>query len=510
MITFLCGIFILLVGGLWYSFYIERLFSPDGRLTPAIARADGIDFTGMPCWKNALIALLSITGTGVILGSIQAAFFGPIAFLLIPLANVLGGSVHNYLAGMIAMRNRGMQMPRLVEKYLGLGVARVFLVLLMILLFFTGVVLLYTTGDYLCVSCPTAFPHHVGMYILLYGILLVYFIVTTLLPIDRTIGRIYPLFSTVLFLTTITLFIGILHHGDRYLPEITEKMGSLAQRNAPVLPVLFITLAHAILSGLHASQSTLVARTVCKESDGRIVFFGTMLAEGFLSLCWAGGAMIFLTRHPEWTNALDPVSLVSAISREFLGNWGNLFAFLCLFILPITTGDTVFRAIRLIFSEAFQVNQRRPWKRWVTTVCVFLPALFFLVLAKLNMYGFSYLWRYYGFLSQIVAVFVLAMASVYLHAHYKNYLVAYIPMLAACFVATSYILHAKEGLRIDALIGHPQSYGASYTLAFLITTFIGLSVRRYAVQKSHAIRIREEDNFKLPKVYKQKKGNHHA
>lgn len=218
MITFLCGIFILLVGGLWYSFYIERLFSPDGRITPAIARADGIDFTGMPCWKNALIALLSITGTGVILGSIQAAFFGPIAFLLIPLANVLGGSVHNYLSGMIAMRNRGMQMPRLVEKYLGLGVARVFLVLLMILLFFTGVILLYTTGDYLCLSRPTAFPHHVGMYILLYGILLVYFIVTTLLPIDRTIGRIYPLFSTVLFITTITLFIGILRHGNGLLP----------------------------------------------------------------------------------------------------------------------------------------------------------------------------------------------------------------------------------------------------------------------------------------------------
>lgn len=510
MITFLCGIFILLVGGIWYSFYIERLFSPDGRLTPAIARADGIDFTGMPCWKNALIALLSITGTGVILGSIQAAFFGPIVFLLIPVANVLGGSVHNYLAGMIAMRNRGMQMPRLVEKYLGLVVARVFLVLLMILLFFTGVVLLYTTGDYLCVSCPTAFPHQVGMYILLYGILLVYFIVTTILPIDRTIGRIYPLFSTVLFITTITLFIGILRHGNHYLPEITETTGSLAKRNTPVLPILFITLAHAILSGLHASQSTLVARTVCKEADGRIVFFGTMVAEGFLSMCWAGGAMIFLTRHPEWTNALDPVSLVSAISREFLGAWGNVFAFLCLFILPITTGDTVFRAIRLILGEVFQVNQRRPWKRLVTTVCVFLPALFLLVLAKLNMYSFSYLWRYYGFISQIVAVFGLAMASVYLHAHYKNYLVAYLPMLTACFIATSYIFHAKEGLHIDALIGYPQSYGASYTLALLLTAFIGISVRRYAVQKSHAIRIREESNYSLPKHIEQKKGNHNA
>lgn len=510
MITFLCGIFILLVGGIWYSFYIECLFSPDGRLTPAIARADGIDFTGMPCWKNVLIALLSITGTGVILGSIQAAFFGPIVFLLIPLANVLGGSVHNYLAGMIAMRNRGMQMPRLIEKYLGLGVARVFLVLLMILLFFTGVVLLYTTGDYLCVSCPTAFPHQVGMYILLYGILLVYFIVTTILPIDRTIGRIYPLFSTVLFITTITLFIGILRHGNHYLPEITETTGSLAKRNAPVLPILFITLAHAILSGLHASQSTLVARTVCKEADGRIVSFGTMLAEGFLSMCWAGGAMIFLTRHPEWTNALDPVSLVSAISREFLGAWGNVFAFLCLFILPITTGDTVFRAIRLILGEVFQVNQRRPWKRLVTTVCVFLPALFLLALAKLNMYGFSYLWRYYGFISQIVAVFGLAMASVYLHAHYKNYLVAYLPMLTACFIATSYIFHAKEGLHIDALIGYPQSYGASYTLALLLTAFIGISVRRYAVQKSHAIRIREESNYSLPKHIEQKKGNHNA
>lgn len=493
MITFLCGLLILVLGGAVYALFIERLFSPDDRLTPAIARADGIDFTGMPTWKNALIELLSITGTGVILGSIQAVLFGPIAFLLIPLANIFGGAVHNYLTGMIAMRNRGMQMPGLVEKYLGLGVSRIFLFLLMALLFSTGVVLLYTTGDYIGQSFPTSLSREAGLYLLLYVGLLVYFIVTTLFPIDRTIGRIYPLFSMVLFVTTLALFLGILRDGLDSLPEITKVTAIPPLGQGRVLPVLFITLAHAILSGLHASQSTLVARTVCKESDGRAVFFYTMLAEGFLSMCWAGGAMILLARHPNLVNTLEPVALVSAVSREFLGGWGDFFALLCLFVLPITTGDTVFRAIRLIFGELFHVNQRRPWKRFVTTVCVFLPALFLLVLAKTNIYGFSRLWRYYGFLSQVVATFGLAMASVYLHAHYKNYWVAFLPMLATCFIATSYILHAQGGLQLDALLGNPESYRASYTLAFLFTLLIGMLVRRHAVEHSHAIRIREEE-----------------
>lgn len=494
MITFLCGLLILVLGGAMYALFIERLFSPDDRLTPAIARADGIDFTGMPTWKNALIELLSITGTGVILGSIQAVLFGPIAFLLIPVANIFGGAVHNYLSGMIAMRNRGMQMPRLMEKYLGLGIARIFLVLLMALLFSTGVVLLYTTGDYVGQSFPASLSQGAGIYLLLYAVLLVYFIVTTLFPIDRTIGRIYPLFSIVLFVTTLALFIGILRDGLRTLPEITEMTTLGLPKQGPILPILFITLAHAILSGLHASQSTLVARTVCKESDGRAVFFYTMLAEGFLSMCWAGGAMILFVRYPDLVNALEPIALVRAVSREFLGGWGNFFAFLCLFILPITTGDTVFRAIRLILGEIFHVNQQRPWKRFVTTLCVFLPALFLLVLAKTNVYGFSRLWRYYGFLSQVVATFGLAMASVYLHAHYKNYWVAFLPMLATCFIATSYILHAEDGLQIDALIGNPDSYRASYALAFLFTLLIGILVRRHAVQNAHAIRIREEEH----------------
>lgn len=297
MITFLVGIALLLCGGYLYSHFTECVFQPDDRHTPAQLRADGIDFTAMPRWKNAIINLLSITGIGVILGAIQAVLFGPAAFIFIPLGNIFAGAVHNYFSGMIAMRNRGFQMPRLLEKYLGAGVSRLYQIILLFTLFLSGIVLLYTPGDYIASVFPKTLPvPQPLLFALVYGALLLYLIITTLFPIDRTIGRIYPMLSIVLFVSTAILFIGILRHGKGYLPEFWQSAprSTVLMEQQPLIPVLFITVTGGILSGLHGTQATLLSRTIRKESEGRMVFFYTMLWEGLLAMCWAAAAMIVL------------------------------------------------------------------------------------------------------------------------------------------------------------------------------------------------------------------------
>lgn len=495
MITFLVGIALLLCGGYLYSHFTECVFQPDDRHTPAQLRADGIDFTAMPRWKNAIINLLSITGIGVILGAIQAVLFGPAAFIFIPLGNIFAGAVHNYFSGMIAMRNRGFQMPRLLEKYLGAGVSRLYQIILLFTLFLSGIVLLYTPGDYIASVLPKTLPvPQPLLFALVYGALLLYLIITTLFPIDRTIGRIYPMLSIVLFVSTAILFIGILRHGKGYLPEFWQSAprSTVLMEQQPLIPVLFITVTGGILSGLHGTQATLLSRTIRKESEGRMVFFYTMLWEGLLAMCWAAAAMIVLAQHPAITRVSDPLPMLALIAKEFMGDFGPLFAFLVLVIFPLTTGDTLFRGIRLIIAENFHVNQRRPWKRFLTTACVFVPAILMLLIAKLQPSGFNRLWRYYGFLSQLLAAFGLAMISVYLHAHYKNYWMSFLPMLASSFVACSYILHAQSGLHLDALLGAPNSYCASNAVAVCLSAAFGLLVWRHAVRKAHDIRIRDD------------------
>lgn len=467
MTTFLIGIIILVVGGYFYGAFCEKTFGPDDRETPAISKADGVDFVVMKKWKNSLIELLNIAGTGPIFGPIQGILFGPIAFITIPIGCVIAGSMHDYFSGMISMRNGGAQMPKLIKKYLGDKVIKVYNVFLWILMFLVGVVFVYTPGDLIvtqvlgqeaAVANPTVW--------IVYAAIFVYYLIATLFPIDAIIGRIYPIFGAFLIVSAIGIFIGVLLDGGANLTNLSLAGGVFGQHpgKLPFIPVFFITVACGIMSGFHATQATLISRTIKSEKEGRTTFFNMMLVEGFIAMCWAAGAMVLFGRGTDMATA--PTLMVGLVSREFLGSIGGMIAIIGVIVLPITSGDTAFRSLRLMVAEQFNINQQVSRNRILTTATLFIPAVFVLYFAKQSPQGFNILWRYFAFTNQFVATFALGTISVYLYITGKNYLVSLLPGMFYFFVTLSFIFHAPIGLRLDELLGlEPTSYTASYILA---------------------------------------------
>ncbi len=464
MVLFLIGLVILFVGGFFYSKLAEAQIEPDDRETPAIAKADGIDYVGMSKTKNFLIELLNIAGTGPVMGPIQGILFGPIAFIAIPIGNIIGGSVHDYFNGMISMREGGAQIPQLVNKYLGHGVRNFYNIINFILILLVGVVFVYTPGDLIAKDILGKDPNSNVIWII-YACIFAYYILATLFPIDAIIGRIYPIFGALLIISAVGIFVGIFLHGGNYLSF--EGQGLLAQHPAgqKFIPAFFVTVACGILSGFHGSQSTLISRTVKHEKEGTFVFYWAMVAEGFIAMCWAGGAMVLFSsgKAPLDTGA---TAMVGNISREFLGAIGGMFAVIGVIVLPITSGDTAFRALRLIIADEFNIEQRSWYKRIMVSVCIFIPAVIILVFAKKSPGGFNLLWRYFGFTNQFVAVFALGVAVVYLYTHGKNYLLALIPGVFYVFIVISYIMHQPIGFGLEKRLGmDPLSYTISYTIA---------------------------------------------
>ncbi len=287
MVPFLAGILILVVGGYFYGKYCERVFGPDGRETPAVKSYDGVDYVGMKNWKNSLIELLNIAGTGPILGPIQGILFGPLAFITIPLGCVLAGAMHDYFSGMISMRNNGAQMPKLIEKYLGRKTRGFYNIVVMVLMLLVGAVFIYTPGDLIVgdilkqkpiAENPTTWI----VYVLIFG----YYLVATLFPIDKIIGRIYPVFGAFLVISAIGIFIGLIFRGGSLQNVNFSDLSAQNLTGKPWVPVFFITVACGIMSGFHATQATLISRSVTSEKEGRMTFFNMMLVEA--SSPWCG------------------------------------------------------------------------------------------------------------------------------------------------------------------------------------------------------------------------------
>jgi len=486
MATFALGIILLFVGGLFYSRIVERAFQPDDRPTPAVSMADGIDYVVMPEWKNSLIELLNIAGTGPVLGPIQGILFGPIAFLSIPIGCVIAGATHDYFNGMISMRNKGAQMPGLIRKYLGETQHKIYLVILMILMILTGVVFIYTPGDLIVGSILglDVGPTSAAIWIT-YAVIFLYYLAATLFPIDAIIGRIYPIFGAILIISAVGVFGGVVLDGGKGLTNVWEATPAhlVTKDGSPWIPVFFITVACGIMSGFHGSQATLVSRTVRSEREGRTTFYMMMILEGFIAMAWAAGAMVLYSRQPELVTKVNATTMVSVISKEFLGSIGGVLAIIGVIVLPITSGDTAFRSVRLMLAEAFNISQKESSNRIKTTLVIFIPAIAILAFAKMNSGGFNMLWRYFGFTNQLVAVFALAMATVYLIAHGKNYLMTFIPMLFYTFVVTAYIAHAPIGLGLEArLLGQPKSYVISYALGVIVMLLVGYAVRSYGLK----------------------------
>lgn len=508
MITFIIGMLILIFGGFFYGIFVEKIFRPDAnRKTPAVAMADGVDYVAMPKWKNLLIELLNIAGTGPVLGPIQGVLFGPLAFISIPVVCIIAGATHDYFIGMISMRNKGAQMPGMVQKYLGKTTHTIYLVIMMFLMILVGVVFTYTPGDLIVHDLLNMDSSGTSLAIwIAYALIFIYYIIAAVFPIDKIIGRIYPFFGAILIIAALGIFIMLFVTGGAGLTELSLATLPKHPKGLQFIPVFFITVACGILSGFHGSQATLVSRTVSNEKEGRATFYYMMVAEGFIAMCWAAGAMALTNKCGGVLDGVmniaaagtddyfyNATNMVGAVSRHFLGSVGGILAILSVIILPITSGDTAFRSIRLMLAERFNMSQKEVSNRIRLTLAIFIPAVAILIFSKVNKGGFGILWRYFGFMNQLVAVFALAMATVYLGTHKKNYLITLIPFIFYGFIVSSYILNAKIGFGLEAhFLGKPNSYVISYPIAAVITIVATLGLVFYIKKNASRLLTMEE------------------
>lgn len=464
MTTFLIGLVILVVGGFGYGILCEKIFCPDDRKTPAITKNDGVDFVPMKKNKNALIQILNIAGTGPILGPIQGILFGPIAFITIPIGCIIGGAVHDYMCGMISIRSDGAQMPGLVKKFLGNKIFVLYNIFLTALLILVGAVFIYTPGDLFITQIlnqesTTSNP----IVWVVYGVIFLYYLIATLFPIDKIIGKIYPIFGAILSLSAVGVFIGIFVKGYELDNIWDTGILGIHPSDLPFFPIFFVTVACGIVSGFHSTQSTMIARTVMHEKQGRTIFFNMMILEGFIAMTWAAAAMgIFNAGVDQSTSA---TAVVGLISKDLLGSVGGMIAIVGVIVLPITSGDTALRSLRLMLADTFHIDQTSKVKRLALSSVLFAVTGLLILWAKFSADGFNILWRYFSWANQTIAVFTFAIIAVYLRKHNKPSIIGLVPGAFYMFVVSSYILNATIGFQLSWTLSY--SIGAVLTLAYV-------------------------------------------
>ena len=457
MITFLLAVALLVLAYFTYGKYVEKVFGPkNDRLTPAYSNQDGVDYVPMGKQKNAMIQLLNIAGTGPIFGPIMGALYGPVAFLWIVLGAIFAGAVHDYLTGMISIRNRGAHIPELAGKFLGKLSKHLVNGFALLLLLLVGTVFVTTPASLL----HALMDGKVALGILIGAIFLYYFL-STVLPIDKIIGRLYPYFGATLLIGTLGVG-GALLLSDYSIPELT--LTNLHPAELPIFPILFLTITCGALSGFHATQSPIISRTTQKENQGRYIFYGMMIAEAIIAMIWAAAAMSLFDGQNLQTliNEGTASLVVNEVSMTLLGAVGGTIAVLGAVVLPITSGDTAFRAARSIIADYLNINQSKLAKRLAIALPLF--ALSFL-LTKID---FNILWRYFSFANQGTSALALWIATMYLLVKGKNYFISLIPALFITDMVATYIL-------FDAKLGFGLSYSASHIGGMIITALIAVA-----------------------------------
>ena len=471
MATFVLGLVILFVGAAIYGKFCEKVFGPDDRETPAYSKQDGIDYIPMRGWKNGLINLLNIAGTGPIIGPIQGILFGPIAFITIPIGNVIGGAMHDYFSGMICLRDGGTQMPDMIRKYSNKGIYGVYQVFLSVLLLLVGAVFIYTPGDIAATQVfnfsgkatdPTTW--------IIYGVIFVYYLIATVFPIDAIIGRIYPIFGAILLFSALGVFVGLFIHGYPLLnlwddwhgvafdawavdaatgEEVAFSYGQYFDANH-FIPIFFITVACGILSGFHSTQTAIISRTMKSERQGRMTFYNMMILEGFIAMIWAAGAMGVYNLGLQEVNASLATGTVGVICKNLLGSVGGTIALIGVIVLPITSGDTALRALRLGIADAFHLDQSSKSKRLGLSAIIFALVAVILVYAKSDPAGFNTLWRYFAWSNQTLSLFAFLGISIWMFENGKAKFV-WMPLIPGAwyaFVTVTYIANAQIGFHI--------------------------------------------------------------
>jgi carbon starvation protein CstA len=455
VITFLLSIVVLIAAYFIYGKFVERVFDPiESRKTPAYANADGVDYVPMNKHKNALIQLLNIAGTGPIFGPIMGVLFGPVAFLWIVLGAIFAGATHDYLTGMISIRNRGAHIPELAGKFLGAFSRHIVNIFALLLLLLVGTVFVTTPASLLSILVNGK----VALWVII-AVIFVYYFLSTILPIDKIIGRLYPYFGAVLLLGTIGVGVALLF-SDYKIPELSLQ--NMHPDNLPIFPILFFTITCGALSGFHATQSPIISRTVQKESQGRYVFYGMMIAEAVIAMIWAAAAMSLLDGQTlnEFIKTGTPSSVVNEVSMTLLGAVGGTIAVLGAIVLPITSGDTAFRAARSIIADYLKIDQSKMVKRLLIAIPLFI------VSALLTQIDFNLLWRYFSWANQATAAIALWIATMYLFIKGKNYIISLVPALFITYMVFVYILNQKIGFNLDLNV--------SYIIGIVLTAILAV------------------------------------
>ena len=459
MISFISALAVLLIGFILYGRLTEKVFAPDDRVTPAVSQNDGVDFVPVKTWKAVLIQLLNIAGTGPIFGALMGACFGPVVFLWIVFGAILGGAVHDYMVGMISERNSGASIAELSGKYLGkpaLYVMRGFSILLLLL---TGTVFVTSPAELIASLTPDALSR--GFWIV---VIIVYYLLATLMPIDKIIGRFYPVFGVVLIIMAVSIAGGMIFLPEYSIPEISLE--DLHPKNLPIWPFMFVTVACGAISGFHATQSPMMSKCITTEKDGRKVFYGAMIIESVIALVWAAAGVAFYGGTELLNEALTnngQSGTVYEICKNMLGGVGGVLAIIGVVVCPITSGDTAFRSARLILAEWTGLKQKEIKNRLILTI----PLLG--IGAVLTQLDFNVLWRYFSWSNQTLAMISLWVATSYLLKNAKKPFYSLITALPGAFmsaVSLTYILMAGEGFGLSAKIGYPAG------IAFAVLLFV--------------------------------------
>jgi carbon starvation protein CstA len=457
MLLFFASVAALILGYVLYGRVVDRIFGADpGRATPAVTMEDGVDYVKLPTWKIFLIQLLNIAGLGPIYGPILGALYGPVALVWIVFGCIFGGAVHDYFSGMLSVRHNGESVPDVVGYNLGNGCKQFMRIFSVVLLILVGVVFFLGPAELL--------QSLTGINIkVLIAIIIAYYFLATILPVDKIIGRIYPFFGAILIFMAVGTITMLIIGGYEFFPQKTFT--NLNPQELPLWPLMFITIACGAVSGFHATQSPMMARCLPNEKYGRPVFFGSMIAEGVIALIWATLAISFF-HTPEALNQVlaegGPGLVVSTVSTTLLGPLGGIVAIIGVVVLPITSGDTAFRSARLIIADIFRISQKDQLKRLAIAVPLFVVGFF------ISLTDFGLIWRYFGWANQTLAAVVLWTAAMYLIKNGKLHWIATIPAMFMTAVVVTFIANAGIGFNLPLPISTSIGIGvtALSTVAF--------------------------------------------
>lgn len=410
MSYFLGGIAFLIAGYFLYGKVVERILGPDDRKTPAVAAPDGVDILPLPEWKNMLIQLLNIAGVGPVIGVILGIKFGKVALLIIPVGCVFMGAVHDFIAGMMSLRMKGANLPKIVRELLGAKYSAVFSWIMIALLLLVVAVFINVPASLID---KTVFPGTSFFWPAVIAIF-IYYIAATLFPVDKIIGRIYPIFGALLVIGSVAISIALLIAGFR-TPEILNDCAGFAgfQEKNPLFPCLFVTIACGIISGFHATQSPIVARTITSERQAKATFFGMMIAEGVIAMIWAAAALAIYNIAPENLSLAGP-AVLGNITQHFLGTWMGGVTVFAIVVLAVTSGDTALRSSRLSIAEMFSIDQVKIRKRIMTCIPLIVIVALLLWWSNQSAKSFNNLWNYFAWGNQMLSATTLMAGTVWL------------------------------------------------------------------------------------------------